>query len=93
MKVTGKNTVAFSNVLIGDVWVCSGQSNMQFGLSGTKNAAAEIAAANYPEHPPLHRAEHRRPRAAEGREGPVVRLHARTRPATSRPSLTSSAAT
>ena len=48
MKVEGKNALAYSNVLIGDVWVCSGQSNMQFGLSGVKNAAAEIPAASYP---------------------------------------------
>lgn len=48
MKVEGKNTVTFGNVMIGDVWVCSGQSNMQFGLSGVKDAPAEIAAASYP---------------------------------------------
>jgi len=37
-----------SDVLVGEVWLCSGQSNMQFTLSGAKNASAEIAAANYP---------------------------------------------
>jgi sialate O-acetylesterase len=34
------------NVLVGDVWVASGQSNMEFTLSGATNAAAEIAAAH-----------------------------------------------
>ncbi len=36
------------NILVGDVWICSGQSNMEFGLGMTENSAAEIAAANYP---------------------------------------------
>jgi len=39
------------NVLIGDVWVCSGQSNMEMPLAGwgnIKNYKAEIAAAKYP---------------------------------------------
>ncbi len=36
------------NILVGDVWICSGQSNMEFGLGMTDNSAAEIAAANHP---------------------------------------------
>ena len=36
------------NILVGDVWICSGQSNMEFGIGMTDNSAAEIAAANYP---------------------------------------------
>lgn len=36
------------NILVGDVWICSGQSNMEFGLGKTENSGAEIAAANYP---------------------------------------------
>jgi len=40
---------ALSNVLFGDVWMCSGQSNMQMTVSMVFNATAEIAnAANYP---------------------------------------------
>ena len=35
------------NVLVGDVWLCSGQSNMEFGVQNLSNAAAEIAAADY----------------------------------------------
>ena len=49
LVVKGNNTVAFSNVLIGEVWVCSGQSNMDWNVSGASNAAQEIAAANYPQ--------------------------------------------
>src|SRR4051812_31516269 len=39
-------TVAIHDVLVGDVWVASGQSNMEFPLALTKDAAAEIAAAH-----------------------------------------------
>ncbi|MCF7818391.1 MAG: hypothetical protein K9M54_10970 [Kiritimatiellales bacterium] len=45
----GGQQVAFQDVLVGEVWLCSGQSNMQLSLSACENAAAEIAAANYPE--------------------------------------------
>ena len=40
--------VSFSDVLVGDVWFCSGQSNMDFPMSKTEDAATAIAAANYP---------------------------------------------
>ena len=36
------------NVLVGDVWFCSGQSNMQMSVEESANAAAELAAADYP---------------------------------------------
>lgn len=44
-----KNQVVLKNILIGDVWICSGQSNMGMTVSGSLNAQEEIAAANYPE--------------------------------------------
>ena len=34
MTVAGKNTVTLHNVLVGEVWLCSGQSNMEFALEG-----------------------------------------------------------
>ena len=49
MKITGAKTVELHNVMVGDVWLCSGQSNMQFGLRGALNGDAEVQAANYPE--------------------------------------------
>jgi sialate O-acetylesterase len=49
LTIKGNNTIAFSNVLIGEVWVCSGQSNMEWSLSVANNAEQEIAAANYPQ--------------------------------------------
>ncbi len=49
MKISGENTVTIDNLLVGDVWVCSGQSNMQFPLAGASNAQAQIPKANYPQ--------------------------------------------
>lgn len=49
MTVAGKNTVTFNDVLIGEVWVCSGQSNMQFALYGAHNAQTEVPKANDPQ--------------------------------------------
>ena len=43
------NTIALSDVEFGEVWLCSGQSNMAFTLSSAKNADAEIAAADHPD--------------------------------------------
>ncbi|GAB3313286.1 sialate O-acetylesterase [Larkinella ripae] len=44
-----KNTVAFDDVLVGEVWVCSGQSNMEWNLKSSRDAAKEISEANYPQ--------------------------------------------
>ena len=48
MTVAGKNTLTFSDVLIGEVWVCSGQSNMEFGMTMRPKPQDEITAANVP---------------------------------------------
>jgi sialate O-acetylesterase len=48
MTIVGKNTLTLKNVMVGEVWVCSGQSNMAMTTAGVKNAPEEIAAANYP---------------------------------------------
>ncbi len=50
LQAKGKNnTVAFSDVLVGEVWLCSGQSNMEMSVGGVANKDAEIAAANHPQ--------------------------------------------
>lgn len=41
-------TLVFTDVLVGDVWHCSGQSNMGWPMQRSDNAEAEIAAADYP---------------------------------------------
>jgi sialate O-acetylesterase len=48
LTVTGANTVRVRDVLVGDVWLCGGQSNMEFRLAQANNAEAEIAAAKFP---------------------------------------------
>jgi sialate O-acetylesterase len=50
----GDSTIKYRNVMLGEVWFCSGQSNMEMPLAGwppdnpIQNSAAEIQAANYP---------------------------------------------
>jgi sialate O-acetylesterase len=46
--VSGKNTLTIKNVVVGEVWVASGQSNMEFQLSRAKDASEEIKAADFP---------------------------------------------
>jgi len=48
LTIAGENTVTVNNVLVGEVWVCSGQSNMAFSFSGTDTAATETPKADYP---------------------------------------------
>lgn len=45
----GKNTVTLKNIAVGDIYLCSGQSNMEFGLIEERNGAREVAAANFPD--------------------------------------------
>ncbi len=45
---SGTDSIVLRNVLYGDVWVCGGQSNMEWKVKGAKNAEEEIAHANYP---------------------------------------------
>jgi sialate O-acetylesterase len=48
MIISGRNTIELKNILVGEVWLVAGQSNMQRLLSETANGEAAIAAANYP---------------------------------------------
>ena len=49
LTVAGKsNTVTFSDVLLGEVWVCSGQSNMEWPLAASANGKEEVRQANHP---------------------------------------------
>jgi len=49
MTVKGINEITFRNVLVGEVWVCSGQSNMELNVSSSLNPIEETKNANYPE--------------------------------------------
>jgi sialate O-acetylesterase len=48
MTIQGSNTITLRDVLAGDVWVASGQSNMEFAVRGVDNASKEMAGAKYP---------------------------------------------
>jgi sialate O-acetylesterase len=47
MTVSGKNKIELNDILIGDIWIGSGQSNMEMGISACDKAKEEIPAANY----------------------------------------------
>jgi sialate O-acetylesterase len=65
VTITGHQSVELHNVLVGDVWLCGGQSNMGLPLRFTNNGEKEIMAANYPDirfftvqgHPAYHRVD------------------------------------
>lgn len=48
VSITGQNTLTLTDVMVGEVWICSGQSNMEWSVAQSKDAAQEIAAADFP---------------------------------------------
>ncbi len=48
LTVKGKNEVKFDDVLVGEVWICSGQSNMQWSVNAANDADLERATAKFP---------------------------------------------
>src|SRR6185436_6588873 len=48
MTIAGKNTIKLTDILVGEVWVGSGQSNMQWSVSQADNPQEEISAATFP---------------------------------------------
>ena len=54
MTVKGSNTIELSNILVGEVWVGSGQSNMEFQLRQSTGGEEAIAKANLPTIRLLH---------------------------------------
>jgi sialate O-acetylesterase len=49
MTIQGKNTVTLEDILVGEVWIGSGQSNMEWSVSASDNPKEEIEAAKYPQ--------------------------------------------
>ncbi|MFT4551266.1 MAG: sialate O-acetylesterase, partial [Verrucomicrobiales bacterium] len=48
LTITGNNNLILKNIIVGDIWVCSGQSNMEMSLGGCLGANEDIAAADLP---------------------------------------------
>lgn len=63
LKIEGKNAIMIKNVLVGEVWICSGQSNMAMEVKSCLNAEQEISSAKYPQirHFQVKRAKAARP--------------------------------
>lgn len=49
MEVKGKNTISLNDILIGDVWLCGGQSNMEWPLINTTNSGEELPKSENPQ--------------------------------------------
>ncbi len=49
MTIQGENTITLNDILIGEVWICSGQSNMQWPVNSANDADLEKATANFPQ--------------------------------------------
>ena len=49
LTIKGDNVLTIRNVLVGEVWICSGQSNMEWPLVNTVNGNEAVAQANHPE--------------------------------------------
>jgi sialate O-acetylesterase len=49
LEVKANNTLFFRNVTFGDVWICSGQSNMEWSVNAASNATREIQQADFPD--------------------------------------------
>jgi len=60
MTIEGKNKITLADIVIGDVWVCSGQSNMEFGLGGC-NRKEDIEQANFPLMRQFHQSQRASP--------------------------------
>ncbi len=48
LTIDGGRHVEWNDILVGDVWLCGGQSNMEMGMQGVHNADQEIASADHP---------------------------------------------
>ena len=69
MTVSGKNKIELDDILIGDVWIGSGQSNMEFGLAGSIGGQGGDRRRQLPADPPAARPEGPGPATGQGHRG------------------------
>ncbi len=74
LVVTGVNTVRVTNVMVGEVWLCGGQSNMGIRLAEIKNGGSEASATNYPDLRlfVMQKLPSEKPRHFKERQGKVI---------------------
>lgn len=48
LSIKGNTSIQIQNVLVGEVWICSGQSNMEWNVAQSNDAKSEMANANFP---------------------------------------------
>ena len=77
MTLTGKNTIKLVDILIGEVWLGSGQSNMQWSVQQSTNAADGNRRGQLSRDPTVRRPAGSLGQAGQGRQRQVGRLHAR----------------
>ena len=54
LTIEGKNKLELKNVLVGEVWICSGQSNMGWMLKQAENAETEIPESQLSDDSPVY---------------------------------------
>ena len=74
LVVEGKTRLTVRDVLIGEVWVASGQSNMHFALRSSSTAAEDLPLASHGGDPPVHRPQIVVPEAGGRRGGAMAHL-------------------
>ena len=90
LSIQGKNKLQFDDVLVGEVWICSGQSNMQMVGGRVEGCGSRACDGQVSQYPVDQRAQFRHARAAEGFPGCVAGVPAGDGRRASRPWVTSS---
>lgn len=75
MVIAGKNAIQLSNVLVGEVWVCGGQSNMVWRVGDSAEAKKTIDHSNYPNMRLFRVAQRAADHPEENVEGKWVACH------------------
>ncbi|MDH3585441.1 MAG: sialate O-acetylesterase, partial [Phycisphaerae bacterium] len=78
LSISGKNRIDLTDVLVGEVWICSGQSNMAWTVASALDSDLETAAAGYPQIRLFKVQQHSTPKAQTDVTGQWSRCSAQT---------------